>query len=438
MARRRIKKRTHNLGKNGSNAKSAQLKSSDTPKSMVIRIGAGDVGPSISQLVKDVRQMMEPDTAARLKERRANRLRDYLSMSGPLGVTHLLLFSRSKSGNTNLRMALTPRGPTLHFHVEKYSLCKDVRKMLRCPRGSGKEFITAPLLVMNNFTSTAEEADIDGRVPKHLESLVTSIFQSLFQPISPQTMSLSSIKRVMLLDREPASTNSGTYVLNLRHYAITTRVTGLSKPLKRLNAAEKLINTRKSAMSRKKNPPNLGKIADIADYLIGKDADGYLTDISSGSEIDTDAEVEVVETRRKKILSKQQKERKKTEEKINQATNPVVKRAIKLVELGPRMRLRMIKVEEGVCNGKILWHEYIHRSNDEIKHLDKKWEIRRKEKEERKRIQRENIERKRKTDYHGAEGCNDEMDLDNDEWDSDDFFETDKEEEDEDKDEEGS
>lgn len=34
---------------------------------MVIRIGAGEVGSSVSQLVKDVRLMMEPDTASRLK-----------------------------------------------------------------------------------------------------------------------------------------------------------------------------------------------------------------------------------------------------------------------------------------------------------------------------------------------------------------------------------
>jgi ribosome biogenesis protein SSF1/2 len=38
-----------------------------TPKSMVIRIGAGEVGASVSQLVKDVRHVMEPDTAVRLK-----------------------------------------------------------------------------------------------------------------------------------------------------------------------------------------------------------------------------------------------------------------------------------------------------------------------------------------------------------------------------------
>ncbi len=116
------------------------------PKSMVIRIGAGEVGPSVSQLAKDVRAMMEPGTASRLKERKANRLRDYITMAGPLGVTHLLLFSRSETGNTNLRLAITPRGPTLHFRVEKYSLCKDVRKALKHPKGTNKEFLTPPLV----------------------------------------------------------------------------------------------------------------------------------------------------------------------------------------------------------------------------------------------------------------------------------------------------
>lgn len=40
------------------------------PKSMVIRIGAGEVGSSVSQLVQDMRLVMEPDTAVRLKVRR--------------------------------------------------------------------------------------------------------------------------------------------------------------------------------------------------------------------------------------------------------------------------------------------------------------------------------------------------------------------------------
>ena len=146
MARRRTKKRTH-VGASNPLAKAADGHASvRDPKSMVIRIAAGEVGQSVSQLVADVRRVMEPGTAMRLKERRANRLRDYVTMAGPLGVTHLLLFSRSPSGNTNLRIALTPRGPTLHFRVERYSLCKDIQKSQKHPRGGGKEYSTPPLV----------------------------------------------------------------------------------------------------------------------------------------------------------------------------------------------------------------------------------------------------------------------------------------------------
>ena len=61
MARRRQKKRTQKQ------VPGQKLSSAKDPKSMVIRIGAGDVGPSVSQLVKDVRKVMEPGTASRLK-----------------------------------------------------------------------------------------------------------------------------------------------------------------------------------------------------------------------------------------------------------------------------------------------------------------------------------------------------------------------------------
>ncbi len=68
MARRRTKKRTHVGANNGSsNVVKANSSASREPKSMVIRIGAGEVGPSVSQLVKDVRSMLEPSTASRLK-----------------------------------------------------------------------------------------------------------------------------------------------------------------------------------------------------------------------------------------------------------------------------------------------------------------------------------------------------------------------------------
>ena len=68
MVSRRTKKRTHVGARAGPPISVAQRNSvSKGPKSMVIRVGAGKIGPSVSQLVRDVRTMMEPGTASRLK-----------------------------------------------------------------------------------------------------------------------------------------------------------------------------------------------------------------------------------------------------------------------------------------------------------------------------------------------------------------------------------
>ena len=353
-------------------------------------------------------------------------------MAGPLGVSHLLLFSRSSSNNTNLRLAITPRGPTLHFRVDKYSLCKDVRKAMKHPKGGGKEYISPPLLVMNNFTSlTSKEGEVPA-IPKHLESLTTTVFQSLFPPISPQATPLSSIRRVLLLNRElPSASSSSTpvesnsYTINLRHYAITTKRTGLPRSVRRLNAAESLIKERKT---KRGGLPNLGKLEDVAEYLL--DPTAAMGGFTSGSEseVETDAEVEVLETTTRKVLNKRQLEskRKAESDETRRDGPPVEKRAVKLVELGPRMKLRLIKVEEGVCDGKIMWHEFLHKSKEEEKQMEKVWEQRKREKEERKRIQRENVERKRaerrassKEANATVEGKDDDDDDDDDaQWDS--------------------
>lgn len=361
------------------------------------------------------------------KERKSNRLRDYTTMAGPLGVTHLMLFSKSATGNTNMRLALTPRGPTLHFKVESYSLCRDVEKALKRPRGGGQDHKTPPLLVMNNFNSP--NATEDSKVPKRLESLTTTIFQSLFPPINPQATPLSSIRRVMLLNREltaGSEKEEDSYVLNLRHYAISTKKTGISKRIRRLDPKE--IRSREK---RKSAVPNLGKLEDAADYLLDPSAAGYTS--ASETELDTDAEVEIAGSTTKKVLTKRELQRMKSGEKAKaqKADTPEVeKRAVKLVELGPRLKLRLIKVEEGLCEGRVMWHDYIKKSEEEVKSLDKNWAKKKKEKEERKKQQRENIEKKKeekakaRAEGRGGEDDGDEEDVDmddEDDWLSDDL-----------------
>ena len=352
-------------------------------------------------------------------------------MAGPLGVSHLLLFSRSNTGNTNLRLALTPRGPTLHFRIERYSLAKDVQKALKHPKSSRKEYLTPPLLVMNNFISPPSSEGSEPTLPKHLESLTTTIFQSLFPPISPQSTPLSSIRRVLLLNREvlkpsseASSADSGSYTINLRHYAITTKRTGLSRGIRKLNAAERLSKERR----RKSGFLNLGRLDDVADYLLDPSGAGGGFTSGSESEVETDAEVEVLETNARKVLSKKQMSAMRSNnEKIGQPRGQgVEKKAVKLVEIGPRMKLRMTKVEEGVCGGKVMWHEYLRKSREEVKAMEEVWEARRREKEERRRVQKQNVERKRKDrgekPEDGTEDAQEEF-LEEDEWDDDDLAE---------------
>ncbi len=69
---KRAKSRSHPKAPSGpANGKGSASSVGKSPKSMVIRIGGSRVGSSVSQLVKDVRLMMEPDTAVRLKVRLA-------------------------------------------------------------------------------------------------------------------------------------------------------------------------------------------------------------------------------------------------------------------------------------------------------------------------------------------------------------------------------
>lgn len=341
-----------------------------------------------------------------------------------------------------MRLALTPRGPTFHFKVENYSLCKDVAKALKHPRGGGQDHRTPPLLVMNNFNTP--DADENSKIPKRLESLATTVFQSLFPPINPQATPLTSIRRVMMVNREKSSkdgTDDDAYILKLRHYAITTRKTGVSKRIRRLDPA---LQKHKDP---KKSLPNLGKLEDVADYLLDPAAGGYTS--ASETELDTDAEVEVTENMTKKVLSRREAQRLKAGEASTdkQTSKPnVEKRAVKLVELGPRMTLRLKKVEEGLCGGRIMWHDFISKSEKDIRKMDDEWNRRKREKEARKKQQKANIEKKKldkakakANGKAGAEEDDEDVSMDDDyEWDSDEYDEDAAVEEDSDHDDDAS
>jgi ribosome biogenesis protein SSF1/2 len=65
-----------------------------------------------------------------------------------------------------------------------------------------------------------------------------------------------------------------------------------------------------------------------------------------------------------------------------------------LQEIGPRMELELVKVEEGMCDGRVLYHAYVKKSADEIKTLEQKKTEREKLRKQRRLEQETNVKRK--------------------------------------------
>ena len=357
---------------------------------MVIHTGIALKNHSIGQLVKDVRNMMQPHTAIRLKERRSNKVKDFVAVSASLGVSFMMLFSQNENtGNIHFRVAKMSHGPTISFKVMEYSLCKDIARSMKSPKSLSKssmEFQNPPLLVLNGFTNPKEA--------EPYEKLVITMFQNMFPPINPQSIKVNTIRRVMLVNKDKK-----TGLIDIRHYVIDTKLVDVSKNVR------KLVTIRKK---HGKKLPDLSKADDVADIILDPYAAAGFT---SESEVETDAVVEVREEEEENVTKMQNKSSKTASttpissgafedeakaENGNEQPELKRKKAVKLTEIGPRMRLRLEKIEEDVCDGKVLYHWKIHKTEKELSKMDKVHSVRKKQKLERKQEQRENIEKKKK------------------------------------------
>lgn len=95
-------------------------------------------------------------------------------MAGPLGVTHFLIFSATKEA-PYLRIARTPRGPTLTFKIESYTLAADIAKAQTRPLAHAGIYESPPL-VRNRYTRVARGIRGTGWVRKHRDEVYTQFF----------------------------------------------------------------------------------------------------------------------------------------------------------------------------------------------------------------------------------------------------------------------
>ena len=152
----------------------------------------------------------------------------------------------------------------------------------------------------------------------------------MFPPLKVQALNLSTCKRVVLfnLTKDP---NTGEESIEFRHFGISARQRAVNKTIK------KLVNNKKI--------PDMSKFNDLADFILHNKSSGF----SSESEIDDLPEAKIT----------------LPEAYGDKAKNTQV--AIRLHELGPRMKLQLVKIEEGFCRGNVNFHAHIKKTKAEIK-----------------------------------------------------------------------
>lgn len=146
-------------------------------------------------------------------------MKDYVSVAGNLGITHMVFLSQTLL-HTTLRMGHFPRGPSLYFDVLKYSLMKDVHHSSEKPATlGGIEYKHAPLVLLDGFDANQEESGLPlGKNMGDKEKRLLSVFiQNMFPPIHVPTMRVNDAKRVLLFHLESPSD-----VIHVRHYLVKT------------------------------------------------------------------------------------------------------------------------------------------------------------------------------------------------------------------------
>ncbi|CAH8612800.1 unnamed protein product [Schistosoma rodhaini] len=435
------------------NARSAALaleekRYTKTPHTMIF--SRPGVGSLVKQLSLDVREIFEPFTASRLRVTRQNVLKDFITIAGPLNVTHLLYFthpndekreqkrarrlakasakhlkdenhtteqnttvtqgvtneSSSSHGGVYLHMIRVPHGPSLTFRVAEYSLKRDIQTLVRRVFDS-RQYSSPPLLVMTGFGMGGTNANTSAPLP-HLR-LVVDMFQNLLPPLNVPKLKLSTVKRVLLVSREvdtaycntTTNDNSGCTsddtkqnqpqqvndVIYIRHFHIRTENRCISRALRRLGVGGAKMKRRcvdnselkcgigPSGSGKTTGVPNLAKYSSMDDFLTktGLLSDSALSDILSDmEEVDLVSDIQLASSGFANTDTIQSRKR-----KHGHGTSTIhglkhlgsaKKATIRLTEIGPRITLNLIKIEEGVNTGTVLYHRWQTRTITELAH----------------------------------------------------------------------
>mmetsp|Transcript_19433 Transcript_19433/g.40910 ORF Transcript_19433/g.40910 Transcript_19433/m.40910 type:complete len:195 (+) Transcript_19433:60-644(+) len=190
----------------------------------------------------------------------------------------------------------------------------------------------------------------------------------MFPTMEVNSLKIANCQRVVMVHY-----SSEENKFQFRHYNISQQPAGISKSVRNI---------------LKRDLPELGHLQDISQYL-QDDLNGGDED-SSGSE-DSDPE---------------EKEENTVDAEAGgsdgvaavakvRGGGGVKKNVVKLREIGPRLELSLVKIEEGVCEGKVLYHAYVSKTEAEVAEMDNKKKQAANLKRKRRETQDANVQRKK-------------------------------------------
>lgn len=213
-------------------------------------------------------------------------------------------------------------------------------------------------MVLNGFNSKEaptpkpDQKTVEFPTGEQERQIMGTMFNNLFPNLNLSALKTSNMKRMVLVNYDAEKD-----LVELRHYYIKQNLTDMNNKLK------KMINNKKL--------PNLSDCKDLSQYFAGEV--GYVSE----SDIDhlPNSKINLEE---EGLNGKAQKKR------VN----------LRLFEIGPRLTLKLVKIEEAFLSGAVFYHRYTKKTHKEKKEQKNLIQEKQKLKEERKRTQEENVMKK--------------------------------------------
>lgn len=216
----------------------------------------------------------------------------------------------------------------------------------------------SPLVVLNGFQSKeapaakGEQKTEEFATGEQERQIMATMFNNLFPSLNLSAVKTTNMKRMVLINFDASKD-----LVELRHYYIKQNLTDMNNKLK------KMINNKKL--------PNLSDCKDLSQYFAG--------DVGYVSESDID------HLPNSKInLEEDTRDGKTQKKRVN----------LRLFEIGPRLTLKLVKIEEAFLAGAVFYHRYTKKTHREKKEQKSLIQEKQKLREERKKQQEDNVKRK--------------------------------------------